>query len=175
MKKLCSQLALVMAGSAMTILMLSGGPAGAFNVPNNSVNSAKIVNGSVQGIDIKNGTLRGIDVANQSLTNADIAPGAVTDWFQGYSDRFTLEESSAIYNGGQAATFDRTAVCPTGTRAVAGGGSSTDQRLFITRSEPLPTRDGWKTTVRTADGTVLPDAMTYTVWALCMPPSSLGN
>ena len=38
-------------------LFQSAGPAGAFNVPNNSVNSAKIVDNSIQGIDIKNATI----------------------------------------------------------------------------------------------------------------------
>jgi len=62
-KKVASQLGLVVAGSAMTVLLLGGGPAGAFNVPNNSVTSAKIVNGTIQGMDIKDGTVAPVDLA----------------------------------------------------------------------------------------------------------------
>ena len=56
-RKVLGQLALVVAGSLATVLLLGGGPAGAFSVPNNSVNSAKIVNNTVSSADIKNGTV----------------------------------------------------------------------------------------------------------------------
>ena len=53
----------------MAVMLMGGGPAGASNVPDNSVTSAKIVNGTIQGIDIR----------DQTIAPRDISIGAVTD------------------------------------------------------------------------------------------------
>lgn len=63
-RKILGQLALVVAGSLATVLIMGGGPAGAFSVPNNSVNSAKIVNNTVSSADIKDGTVAPADLSN---------------------------------------------------------------------------------------------------------------
>jgi hypothetical protein len=68
---------LVVAAAVVTTVVAQTGVASAFNVPNNSVNSAKIVNGSIQGADIKDATIRSVDVANGSLSGADVQNGTI--------------------------------------------------------------------------------------------------
>ncbi len=71
-KKLLSQIGLVVAASLVTVTLMGGGPVGAFNVPNNSVNSAKIVNNSVQGVDIRNNSVGSFDIRNGTVGVGDM-------------------------------------------------------------------------------------------------------
>jgi hypothetical protein len=50
-------------GGVIAVMIVGGGPAGAFNVPNNSVNSAKIVDRSIRGIDIRDATVQPADLS----------------------------------------------------------------------------------------------------------------
>ena len=80
LKHVGSQLAIVVACGSVAMLFTGAGPAGAFNVPTNSVNSAKIVDNSIQGIDIKNGTITNQDVAlGQRTFPINHRSGDVTD------------------------------------------------------------------------------------------------
>ena len=77
-KKVASQVAMAVAGGLVAVTLTGGGPAGAFNVPNNSVTSAKIVNGTIQGIDIKDQTIAPRDISIGAVTNARLGADAVT-------------------------------------------------------------------------------------------------
>ena len=67
LKKIASQLAIVVAGGLVAVTLTGGGPVGAFNVPNNSVTSAKIVNGEVKTVDIGTNEVRCVDVRDDTL------------------------------------------------------------------------------------------------------------
>lgn len=54
--------------AVLTALLLGGGAAVAFNVPNNSVNSAKIVDNSVRTGDLRNGTIADADLSPETRT-----------------------------------------------------------------------------------------------------------
>ena len=66
-KKAGSQLVVVVVTSLVTITLMGAGPVEAFNVPNNSVNSAKIVNNTVNGVDVRNNSLTGQDIRESTL------------------------------------------------------------------------------------------------------------
>jgi hypothetical protein len=76
-KRMIGQLGLVVATAVVTVTVAGSGVASAFNVPMNSVNSAKIVNNSVRSVDIRDGAVRSADVADQTLTRDDIGHEAI--------------------------------------------------------------------------------------------------
>jgi hypothetical protein len=52
--------------SVLTALLLGGGVAVAFNVPNDSVTSAKIIDNAVRSRDIRNGTVGDVDLGRRA-------------------------------------------------------------------------------------------------------------
>src|SRR5215218_7644033 len=77
-KRILGKLGMVVATAVVSVTVAGSGVASAFNVPMNSVNSAKIVNNSVRSIDIRDGGVRSVDVADHNLTTNDIANGSLT-------------------------------------------------------------------------------------------------
>lgn len=111
LKTIGSRLALVVATSLVTATLMGGGPAGAFSVPNNSVNSAKIVNNSVQGIDIKNGTVSNQDmILGQRIVPINHRSGNVTDAvlasLNGIAIRVTCVGGSEVVTVTKTSTVD---------------------------------------------------------------------
>ncbi len=154
-KRMIGQVGLVVATAMVTVTFAGGGVASAFNVPGNSVTSAKIVNNSIRSIDIKDGTLASIDVHDGALTGADVADGSL-----GGGDIADGSVSTADLSP-QALTRWAKVDGGTTTSLIRGRGATTASRLaagqyLVTFSQSI-TACGWTATVNDNDAGVAPN------------------
>ncbi len=154
-KRMIGQVGLVVATAMVTVTLAGGGVASAFNVPGNSVTSAKIVNNSIRSIDIKDGTLASIDVHDGALTGADVADGSL-----GGGDIADGSVSTADLSP-QALTRWAKVDGGTTTSLIRGRGATTASRLaagqyLVTFSQSI-TACGWTATVNDNDAGVAPN------------------
>lgn len=154
-KRMIGQVGLVVATAMVTVTLAGGGVASAFNVPGNSVTSAKIVNNSIRSIDIKDGTLASIDVHDGALTGADVADGSL-----GGGDIADGSISTADLSP-QALTRWAKVDGGTTTSLIRGRGATTASRLaagqyLVTFSQSI-TACGWTATVNDNDAGVAPN------------------
>jgi hypothetical protein len=101
-------------------------------------------------------------------TGGNITRGQASFWFANYNNALELVKNSAnlsnpIIGGGE---FRRTAVCPAGKRAVAGGGETGNARMAMHAS--VPNGLSWSVDWASDDGTDQVPGVTE-VWALCVP------
>lgn len=174
-----SRLAVAITTAIVTTVVVAGGIAVA-SVPNNSVGTGKIIDNSIRSRDIRNGAVRSIDIGNGVVTGADIRNGSVQPGdlapaaragpaIADYNDAIQLVQSTVNPTSGNL--FSRTATCPAGKRAVAGGGSLAAFNTFIAGSGPEtggPNPQGWSVVWKTTNNATV-DPPSLTVWALCMP------
>lgn len=154
-KRMIGQVGLVVATAMVTVTLAGGGVASAFNVPGNSVTSAKIVNNSIRSIDIKDGTLASVDVHDGALTGADVADGSL-----GGGDIADGSISTADLSP-QALTRWAKVDGGTTTSLIRGRGATTASRLaagqyLVTFSQSI-TACGWTATVNDNDAGVAPN------------------
>ena len=154
-KRMIGQVGLVVATAMVTVTLAGGGVASAFNVPGNSVTSAKIVNNSIRSIDIKDGTLASVDVHDGALTGADVADGSL-----GGGDIADGSVSTADLSP-QALTRWAKVDGGTTTSLIRGRGATTASRLaagqyLVTFSQSI-TACGWTATVNDNDAGVAPN------------------
>ena len=154
-KRMIGQVGLVVATAMVTVTLAGGGVASAFNVPGNSVTSAKIVNNSIRSIDIKDGTLASVDVHDGALTGADVADGSL-----GGGDIADGSVSTADLSP-QALTRWAKVGGGTTTSLIRGRGATTASRLaagqyLVTFSQSI-TACGWTATVNDNDAGVAPN------------------
>jgi len=154
-KRMIGQVGLVVATAMVTVTFAGGGVASAFNVPGNSVTSAKIVNNSIRSIDIKDGTLASVDVHDGALTGADVADGSL-----GGGDIADGSVSTADLSP-QALTRWAKVDGGTTTSLIRGRGATTASRLaagqyLVTFSQSI-TACGWTATVNDNDAGVAPN------------------
>lgn len=154
-KRMIGQVGLVVATAMVTVTLAGGGVASAFNVPGNSVTSAKIVNNSIRSIDIKDGTLASVDVHDGALTGADVADGSL-----GGGDIADGSVSTADLSP-QALTRWAKVDGGTTTSLIRGRGATTASRLaagqyLVTFSQSI-TNCGWTATVNDNDAGVAPN------------------
>lgn len=154
-KRMIGQVGLVVATAMVTVTLAGGGVASAFNVPGNSVTSAKIVNNSIRSIDIKDGTLASVDVHDGALTGADVADGSL-----GGGDIADGSVSTADLSP-QALTRWAKVDGGTTTLLIRGRGATTASRLaagqyLVTFSQSI-TACGWTATVNDNDAGVAPN------------------
>ena len=154
-KRMIGQVGLVVATAMVTVTLAGGGVASAFNVPGNSVTSAKIVNNSIRSIDVKDGTLASVDVHDGALTGADVADGSL-----GGGDIADGSVSTADLSP-QALTRWAKVDGGTTTSLIRGRGATTASRLaagqyLVTFSQSI-TACGWTATVNDNDAGVAPN------------------
>ena len=154
-KRMIGQVGLVVATAMVTVTLAGGGVASAFNVPGNSVTSAKIVNNSIRSIDIKDGTLASVDVHDGAPTGADVADGSL-----GGGDTADGSVSTADLSP-QALTRWAKVDGGTTTSLIRGRGATTASRLaagqyLVTFSQSI-TACGWTATVNDNDAGVAPN------------------
>lgn len=164
-KHMIGQVGLVVATAMVTVTLAGSGVASAFNVPGNSVTSAKIVNNSIRSIDVKDGTLASVDVHDGALTGADVADGALTggdvaDGSLGGGDIADGSVSTADLSP-QALTRWAKVDGGTSTSLIRGRGATTASRLaagqyLVTFSQSI-TACGWTATVNDNDAGVAPN------------------
>lgn len=164
-KRMIGQVGLVVATAMVTVTLAGGGVASAFNVPGNSVTSAKIVNNSIRSIDIKDGTLASIDVHDGALTGADVADGALTgaDVADGSIGGGDIADGSVSTADLSPQALTRWAKVDGGTitSLIRGRGATTASRLaagqyLVTFSQSI-TNCGWTATVNDNDAGVAPN------------------
>lgn len=191
-----SIIALVVAlgGTSYAALSLPKNSVGANQLKSGAVTAAKIKNGAVTGSKVANGTLTGANIKLSTLgtvpsaasatsaisasnatnaINATIAANATTAAKLGQvfyrSTPFTVAAAGSVDVRSTAH-----AACGAGTFAVGGGTTSSDESLplsdYLIDSHPTAGGTGWEVTVENENST----AANETVWAVCVPASSIG-
>lgn len=151
LKHVGSQLGVAVAGGLVAMLLTGAGPAGAFNVPTNSVNSAKIVDNSIQGIDIKNGTISNQDVVlGQRTVPINHRGGDVTDaavaTLNGIAIRVTCS------GGDEVITVTKTALVDAEISVISNDAGSSDGSATFLRSASSDTFNAGDTFAAGPDG-----------------------
>jgi hypothetical protein len=138
------------------------------------VTGKQIKDNTVTSADIKNGSLETADVKDESLTQADffdtVAGPAGPKGDEGPRGQDGTSGLVYIVEGvdvGKRSTRIITALCPPGTHAISGGGSSTGRARL---TETVPTNafgEGWRVIYRNTTDT----AVSAYAWALCVTVS----
>lgn len=148
----------------------------------NSVTGADVQNETLESQDIKNETIQSEDVKDNSLTGADIQEGTLQGIMPAQT-RFVFNETAQLSGAGGGTPATISVSCPTGERAIGGGGAwliptlnggndpTALDRAFLSASMPTPAQPGtaaatgWQVAGRNVTGT----NRILRVYATCVP------
>jgi hypothetical protein len=148
------------------LLAIGGVSYAAVKIPRNGVKRANIASGAVNGSK----------VANDSLTGEDIKESTLEGITAAGLDKVSYKTASAV--APPAASIDSpgvgtvSAVCDTGTKAIAGG-VRLDAPELGEQADGFPDAGGSVWTVHVANGDTT-SAHGFTAYAICVPISSTG-
>lgn len=161
---------------------LAFGSVTAEKIGDNQVNSLKLLDGSVTSADVQNDSLTGEDVKNDSLTGNDVNESTLQGVMPAQT-RFVVEQTAPVSGAAAGTPAQITANCPTGERAIGGGGAwiipvlnggndpTALDRAFLSASMPSPAQpgtaaaSGWTVAGRNVTGT---DRI-LRAYAICVP------
>ncbi len=163
-------------------LDLAFGSVTADKIGDGQVNSLKLLDGSVTSADVQNDSLTGEDVKDNSLTGNDVNESTLQGVMPAQT-RFVTEQTAPVSGAAGGTPAQITANCPTGERAIGGGGAwlipvlnggndpTALDRAFLSASMPSPAQpgtaaaSGWTVAGRNVTGT---DRI-LRAYAICVP------
>lgn len=161
---------------------IGDGQVNSLKLLDNSVTGADVQNETLESQDIKNETIQSEDVKDNSLTGADIQEGTLQGIMPAQT-RYVFNQTAELPGAGGGTPATVSANCPTGERAIGGGGAwliptlnggndpTALDRAFLSASMPIPAQPGtaaatgWQVAGRNVTGT----NRILRVYAICVP------
>lgn len=119
----------------------------------NVVRSSNIAKGQVKTSDLASNSVTSLKVADGTLLMSDFAPSQLPKL-----PNFETQKVVAFSANADVDSHNVTATCPSGKKAVGGGGgwaiadSDPANQFLLERSEPTDGLDGWNVTARRISG-----------------------
>jgi hypothetical protein len=146
---------------------IKAGSIGAAQLRAGAVSAKQIQANSITGAQIKAGSIGSAQIQSGSLGAAQINQTTLTAINAASIHNLQYVAATVALNAEAAAGTNGTATCPSGTKVIGGGATTSNSKFaYINESAPSSTGTSW-----IANGAAFEPGMTMTVTAICTPVS----